>query len=151
MEDIIGHLLIIREEQNIAFKFKDDHLPDDHANYLIDLTLPNSPLLPKNHCFKKHLQLMTRENKNIWDLIDTIKTGRPMRIHGSYMKNFSNDLHEKDDLLFLDNKSSCRQQLGEPSAQCYTRTAQANSGINFLQNTLVASNLPRDMSSREVL
>ena len=27
-----------------------------------------------------------------------------MSIHGVYMKNFSKDLHVKDDLLFLDNK-----------------------------------------------
>ena len=104
MKDITGHLLIIPEEYNIALKFKDDHLPDDHVNFKAYLNLSNSPLFTENHCSKKYLQLITIENKVIWDLIDTIKTGITMRTHGFYMKNFSNDLHEKDDLLFLDNK-----------------------------------------------
>ena len=84
-------LLIIREEHNIALKFKDDHLPDNHAklvkSYKVNLNLPSSPILPENHCSKKLLQLMTREDKVIWDLIETIKTKRPMGIRGSYMKN----------------------------------------------------------------
>ena len=37
-------------------------------------------------------------------LIVTKKTKRPMGIHGSNMKNFSKDLHVKDDLILLDNK-----------------------------------------------
>ena len=67
MEEITGPLLIISEEHNIALKFKDDHLPDDNANLLkrakSDLKLPTSPILPKNHCSKKLLQLMTRKTK----------------------------------------------------------------------------------------
>ena len=47
---------------------------------------------------------MTREDKVLWDLIDTIKTNRPIGIHGAYMKTYGKDLHVKDDLLFLDNK-----------------------------------------------
>ena len=108
MEDITGPLFRIPEEHNIALKFKDHHLLDDHANLLkrfkAELKLPNSPLFPEDHCSKKLLQLMTREDKVICDLIDTIKTGQPMSIHGTYVKNFSKDLHVKDDLLFLDNK-----------------------------------------------
>ena len=108
LEDISGPLLIIPEEHNIPRKFKDDHLPDDHAkllkSYKADLSLPLSPILPENHCSKKLLKVMTRDDKVIWDLIKTIKTKRPMGIHGSYMKSFAKDLHIKDDLLFLDNK-----------------------------------------------
>ena len=108
MEEKTGPLLIIPEEHNIALKFKDDHLPDDHSNvlkrYKSDLILLTSPILPENHCSKKLLQLMTREDKVIWDLIETKKTNRPMGIYGAYMKNFAKDLHVKDDLLFLDNK-----------------------------------------------
>ena len=47
---------------------------------------------------------MTREDKVIWALIETIKTNRPMGIHGAYKKNFGKDLNVKDDLVFLDNK-----------------------------------------------
>ena len=69
MEEIIGPLLLISEEHNITLKFKDDHLPDDHANlvksYKLDLNLPMSPILPENHCSRKLLQLMTREDKVI--------------------------------------------------------------------------------------
>ena len=108
IEEITGPLLIIPKGHNIALKFKDDHLPDDHANllknYKSDLKLPTSPILPENHCSKKHLQLMTREDKVIWALIETIKTNRPMGIHGAYKKNFGKDLNVKDDLVFLDNK-----------------------------------------------
>ena len=89
-------------------KFKDDHLSDDHANlfkrYKSDLKLPSSPILPENHCSKKLLQLMFREDKVIWDLIETMKTNRPMGIHGAYMKILAKDLHMKDNLLFLDKK-----------------------------------------------
>ena len=63
-----------------------------------------SQIFPEDNCSKKLLQLMTRENKVIWYLIETIETKRPMGIHGTYMKNVSKDLHVKDDLLFLDNK-----------------------------------------------
>ena len=100
-------LLIIPEERNIPLKFKGDHLPDDHAklvkSYKADLSLPLSPILPENHCSTKLLELMTRDDKKIWDLIETKKTKRPMGIHGSYMKNFANDLHGKDDQLILED------------------------------------------------
>ena len=56
------------------------------------LNLPTSPIFPENHWSKKLLQLMTREDKVIWDLIETIKTKWPMGIHGTYMRNFSKDL-----------------------------------------------------------
>ena len=108
MEQITGPSLIISEEHNIALKFKDDQLPDDHANlvkrYKSDSNLPTSPILHENHCSKKLLQLMTREDKVLWDLTETIKTNRPMGIHGTYMKNFAKDLHVKNGLPFLDNK-----------------------------------------------
>ena len=78
MDEIIGPLLIIPEENNISLKFKYDHLPDNHINLLkrfkFDLKLPKSPLYPEEHCSKKLLQLMTREDIVIWDLMDTIKS-----------------------------------------------------------------------------
>ena len=87
MEDFNGTQLIIPEEHNIALSFKDGHLPDDHANFLksfkADLNPPSSPIFPEDHCSKKILQLMTREDKVIWDLIETIKYKRSMGIHGS--------------------------------------------------------------------
>ena len=101
-------LLIIPEEQNIALKFRDDRLSPDHASlvrrYKSDLNLPNSPIRPEKHCSKKLLQIMTREDKVLWDLIETIKTNRPMGILGAYKKIYAKVLHVKDDLLFLDNK-----------------------------------------------
>ena len=108
MDKLTEPLLIIPEEHNIALKFRDDRLSTDHANlvrrYKSDLKLPQSPILPENHCSKKFLQILTREDKVLWGLIETIKTNRPMGIHGAYMKIFAKDLHAKDDLLFLDNK-----------------------------------------------
>ena len=95
MEEYTDPLLKIPDEQNIALKFKHDHLPDDHAHlvmsYKSDLNLPTPPILPKNHCSKKLklLQLMTREAKVIWDLFETIKTNRSMGIHGANMKKFA--------------------------------------------------------------
>ena len=47
---------------------------------------------------------MTKEDKVLWDLIETIKRNRPMGIHGTYMKYYTKDLHVKDEPLFLDNK-----------------------------------------------
>ena len=107
MEEITGPLLIIPEEHNINLKNKNNHFPDDQTNlvkkYKSGSNLPTSLILPKNHCSKKLLQLMTREDKVLWDLIEKIKTNRPMVIHGAYMKKIAEDLHVKDDLLFLDN------------------------------------------------
>ena len=84
LDEITSRLLIIPEEYNIDLKFKDDHLPDDHASllkrYKSDLKLPTSPILPEKHCSKKLLQLMTREDKVIWDLIETIRTNQ-RRLH----------------------------------------------------------------------
>ena len=78
-------LLIIPEEHIIAIKFRDDRRSPDHADllrrYKADLNLPNSPICPENHCSKKLLQIMTREDKVMWDLIETINTNRPMGIH----------------------------------------------------------------------
>ena len=108
MDKVNDPLLIIPEAHNIALKFRDDRLPPDHADllrrYKADLNLPNSPIRPENHCSKKLLQIMTREDKVLWDLIETIKRNRPMGIHGTYMKNYTKDIHVKDELLFLDNK-----------------------------------------------
>ena len=106
-EKVTESLLIIPKEYNIALKFRDDRLSPDHAyllrRYKSDLNLPNSPIRPENHCSKKLLQIMTRENKVLWELIETIETNRPMGIHGAYMKIYAKDLHVKDGLLFLDN------------------------------------------------
>ena len=108
MDKVTEPLLIIPEEHNIALKFRDDRLSPNHADffrrYKSDLNLPNFPICPENHCSKKMLQIMTREDKVLRDLIETIKTNRPMGIHGAYMKIYAKDLHVKEDLFFLDNK-----------------------------------------------
>ena len=108
MDKVNEPLLIIPEEHNIALKLRDDRLQPDHADlvrrYKAALNLPISPIRPKNHCSKTLLQIMTREDKVLSDLIETKKRKRPMGIHGAYMKNYAKDLHVKDDLLFLDNK-----------------------------------------------
>ena len=66
MDELTEPLLIIPEE-HIALKFRDDRLSTDHANlvkrYKSDLSLPHSPTRPENHCSKKLLQIMTREDK----------------------------------------------------------------------------------------
>ena len=132
-------LLIIPEEHNIALKFRDDRLPPDHADlvrrYKADLNLPNSPNCPKNHCSKKLLQIMTREDKVLWDLIETIKRNRPMGIHGTYMKNYAKYLHVKDELLFLDNKLVAQLPSGKLLIRCYMRLIQDSLGRNLSPNT----------------
>ena len=108
MDKVNEPLLIISEEHIIALKYRDERLSLDHADlarrYKVDLNLQISPIRPENHCSKKLLQIMTREDKVLWDLIETIKINRPMGVHGAYMKNYAKDLHVKDELLFLDNK-----------------------------------------------
>ena len=47
---------------------------------------------------------MTTDDKVLWDLITTLKNGRPMGMHGSYIQNFEIILHTSDKLLFLDKK-----------------------------------------------
>ena len=98
----------IPEEHNIALKFKDDLLNNYHFNllkrYKANLSLPSSPIIPKNSRSKKLLQITTKDDKILWDLITTLKTGRPLEIHGFYIKNYEKDLHTRDDLVFLDNK-----------------------------------------------
>ena len=71
---------------------------------------------------------MTREDKVPWDLIETIKTNRPMGTHGTYTKNFAKDLHVKDDLLFLDNKLVVRATIRELSILCSKRPIQDSLG-----------------------
>ena len=96
----------VPEEHNIALKYKDDLRNNDHFNllkrYKANFSLPSSPLIAKNHCSKKLLQIMTKDDKFLWDLITTLKTGRPLEIHGFSMKNYEKDLPTRDDLLFLD-------------------------------------------------
>ena len=75
MDKFTEPLLVIPEENNIALKIRDERLSPDHANLVrrnrSDLKLPNSPIRPENHCSKKLLQIMTREDKVLWDLIET--------------------------------------------------------------------------------
>ena len=98
----------VPEEHNIALKFKDNLLNKDHLNllkrYKANLSLPSSPIIPENQCSKKLLLIMTKDDKVLWYLITTLKTGRPLEIHRFYMKNYEKDLHTRDGLLFLDNK-----------------------------------------------
>ena len=98
----------VPEEHNIALKFKHNLLNNDHFNllklYKANLSLPTSPIIPENLCSKKLLQIMTKDVEVLWDLITTLKTGRPLEMHRFYMKNYEKDLHTRDDLLFLDNK-----------------------------------------------
>ena len=98
----------VPEEHNIALKFKDDLLNNDHFNllkrYKANLSLPSSPIIPENHCSKKLIQIMTKDAKFLWDLITTLKTGRPLEFHGFYMKNYEKDLHTRDDLIFWTTK-----------------------------------------------
>ena len=98
----------VPEEHNIALKFKDDLINNDPFNllkrYKGNLSLPSSPIIPENHCCKNLLQIMTQDDKVLWDLIRALKTGRPLEIHGFFMKNYEKDLHTRDDILFLDNK-----------------------------------------------
>ena len=69
MDKVNETLLIIPEEHNIALKLRDDRLPPDHADlvrrYKADLILPISPIRPENHCSKKLLQIITREDKGL--------------------------------------------------------------------------------------
>ena len=98
----------VPEEHYIVLKFKDNLLNNDHLNllkrYKANLSLPSSPIIPENHCSKKLLQIMNKDDKVLWDLITTLTTGRPLEIHRFYMKNYEKDLHTRDDLLFLDSK-----------------------------------------------
>ena len=143
-------LLIIPEEHNIALKFRDDRLPLDHADllkrYKADLNLPNSPIRPENYCLKKLLQIMTREDKVLWDLIETIKRNRPMGINGTYMKNYTKDLHVKDELLFLDNKlvvpATFRGTFNLSSRENINQCLKAGKNIKVLLGTHNISKRP---------
>ena len=105
----------IPEEHNIALKFEDDLLNNDHFNFLkrykVNLSLPSSPIIPENLCSKKLLLIMTKDDKVLWDLITTLKTGRPLEPHGFYMKNYDKHLHTRDDLLSLDSCGPRRIQF----------------------------------------
>ena len=136
MNEITGPLLINPDEHVISLKFKDDHLPIDHANLMkklkSDLQLPNAPLFCEDHCSKKLLQLMTREDKAIWDLMDTTKTGQPMGIHGNYMKNYLKELHLKDDLQLLDNKLVVPTTIRGTFSSMLHETHPGQFGMKFL-------------------
>ena len=101
-------LVPVPEEHNIALKFKDDILNNDHFNlmkrYKANLSLPSTPIIPEKHCSKNLLQIITKDDKDLWDLITTLKRGRPLEIHGFYMKNYEKALPTRDDLFFLENK-----------------------------------------------
>ena len=86
----------VSEQQNIALKIKGNLLNNAHFNllkrYKVNLSLPSSPIIPENHCSKKLLQKITKDDKISWDLIITLKPGRPLEIHGFYMKNYEKDI-----------------------------------------------------------
>ena len=98
----------VSEQQNIALKIKDNLLNNAHFNllkrYKVNLSLPSSLIIQENHCSKKLLQIITKDDKILWGLITTLKPGRPLESHGFYMKNNEKDLRTRDDLFFLDNK-----------------------------------------------
>ena len=75
---------------------------------------------------------MTREDRAIWDLIDTIKTGRPMGINGSYVKNYEKDPHVKDDLFFLDNKLIVPETIRKTFSSMLHETHPGQIGMKFL-------------------
>ena len=47
---------------------------------------------------------MAKGDKSSWDLITTLKMGRPLSFRWSYMKKFEKNLHTRDELILLDNK-----------------------------------------------
>ena len=76
-------LVIVPEKHNIALNFKDGLLNNDHLNLMkrfkASLSLRSSPIIPENHFSKKLLQVMTKDDKFLMDLITTLKTGRPWK------------------------------------------------------------------------
>ena len=120
----------VPEEHNIALKFKEDLLNNDHFNllkrYKANLSLLSSPFIPENHCSKKLLQIKTKDDKILGDLITTLKTGRPLEIHELYNKNCEKNLHTRYDLLFLDNKIVKPAAPEAHSVRCYTSPIQAS-------------------------
>ena len=47
---------------------------------------------------------MFKDDKFSCDLITTLKTGSPLEVHGSYMKNYEMDLPTRYDPLFMEKK-----------------------------------------------
>ena len=158
MVDIIGPLLSVPEEHNIALKSKDDHLPDDHVklvkSYKADLNLPTSPILPENYCSMKLLQLMMREVKVMWDLIETIKTTRPTTNGHSwivYEKLFKGSPRKKRPTIFRQQTSRSSYYQGNFQHNATRDPPRAVWDEVSRGIYLVASHLPRDLPSREVL
>ena len=120
-------LVIVPEDHNIVLNFKDDFLNNDHAallkRYREKLSLPSSPLIPEIQRSRKLLQIMTKDDKTLWDLITTLimKMGRPLGIYGSFMKSYENNVQARDELLFLDDnllvpaaaRKACSSRLDE--------------------------------------
>ena len=142
-------LVIVPEEHNIALKLKINLLNNDHSTlvkrYKANLSLPSSPIIPENYCSKKLLQIMTKDDKILWDLVPTFKTGYPLEIHGSYMKNYKRELQIRDELFFMDNKIVV--PAGAPSA---FRTMSHNFhpgqfGMKFLAEFIWWLNIYREL------
>ena len=117
-------------------KFKDDLLNNDHFNLFkrnkANLSLPSSSFIPVNHCSKKLLQIMIKDDKILWVLITTLKTGRPLEIHLFYMKNSEKDLRTRDDLLFLDNKIVIPAAAGGAFSSMLHESQSDQFGMKFL-------------------
>ena len=135
----------VTEERNIVLKFKDNLFNNDHFNllkrYKANLSLPSSPIIPENYCSKDLLQIMTKDDKVLWDLITTLKTGRPLETHGFYMKNYEKDLHTRDDLLFLDNKIVIPPAARGAFSSILHEYHPGQFGMKFLAEFIVATNL----------
>ena len=61
--------------------------------------LPYSSMFPEAHCLKKLIQILTKDDKIIRALFNTIGKGRP-KLHENYEKDLPGD----NDLIILDNK-----------------------------------------------
>ena len=148
-------LVIVPEEHNIALKFEDEALYNDHSalskQYKANLSLPSSPLLLENHCSKKLHQIMTKDDKILWDLITALKNGRPVRIPGSYMENYEKDLHTRDELLFLDHKLLVPAAIRGAFSSMLHESHPGQFGMKFLVAYIFGGRISTRSTTRQVL
>ena len=123
--------VIVPEEHNISLNCKDEPLNIDVAALLkrskAILSLP-LPLIPENYCSKQLLQILTKDNKILWDLITTLKNGPPLGIQRSYVKKIMRATCILGTSCYLRTTNLWYQQRSEGlSAQCCTDPTQASS------------------------
>ena len=99
----------------------------------------------KKSLFQGLLQILTKDDKILWNLITTLKMGRPLGNQRFFMKSSEKDLNTKDELLFLDNKLVVPAAVRETFSSMLHESHPGQFGMKLLAEYNSWPNIYREM------